>query len=380
MIGMAARVAAACGLEHHLLRLGPDFFSDFAAHADKTVFVTDGCSGILGAHEIYLHRLARPLAPVRLTGNYGSEIFRGVSTFKPLGLAPQIFDPDFLPAINATAGQLAALEQAYRTRSPLSKRCRSICLATWPRAGHKSPFARPISTTNSSRWLINVRPISRNRLCPPSGWSRRAARRLTGFRLTAVSSATVQTRKFSCAAFSPKSHSSWIIAATPVCRAALGCWIRYSSPSRPGHCRPAQIFEIQHLVPRRARAVRHRANGRRAKVHERLLEPEDLGTSDATTSGRQKRFPVGDQRRADIGSGGPALVPRASAQARRPGEPGGATSDFQRGCTMRFSSRIENGQAVEARNTSCPHIRRLDLPSLPRPCKLGPSQGNFDAK
>lgn len=108
---VAARVAAACGLEHRLLRLGPDFFANFAGHADKTVFVTDGCSGILGVHEIYLHQLARPLAPMRLTGNYGSEIFRGVSTFKPLGLAPQMFNPDLLPAVNAAAEQLAALKK-----------------------------------------------------------------------------------------------------------------------------------------------------------------------------------------------------------------------------------------------------------------------------
>jgi asparagine synthase (glutamine-hydrolysing) len=105
---VAARVAVACGLEHQLLRLGPDFFSNFAAHADRTVFVTDGCSGILGAHEIYFHRLARALAPLRLTGNYGGEIFRGVSTFKPPGLAPEIFQPDFLPAINQAAGELEA--------------------------------------------------------------------------------------------------------------------------------------------------------------------------------------------------------------------------------------------------------------------------------
>ena len=108
---VAARVAAACGLEHHLLRLGPDFFASFAAHADRTVFITDGCSGILGAHEIYLHRLARPLATLRLTGNYGGEICRAISTFKPLGLAPQVFHPEFLPAIGAAAGQLAALKK-----------------------------------------------------------------------------------------------------------------------------------------------------------------------------------------------------------------------------------------------------------------------------
>lgn len=104
---IAARVAAACGLEHQLLRLGSDFFNSFAAQADKTVFITDGCSGILGAHEIYFHKLARPLAAMRLTGNYGSEILRAISTFKRLGLAAQMFDPQFFPSVNAAVAQLA---------------------------------------------------------------------------------------------------------------------------------------------------------------------------------------------------------------------------------------------------------------------------------
>ena len=29
--------------------------------------MTDGMSGVLGAHEIYFHKLARPLAEIRLT-------------------------------------------------------------------------------------------------------------------------------------------------------------------------------------------------------------------------------------------------------------------------------------------------------------------------
>jgi asparagine synthase (glutamine-hydrolysing) len=95
-IRLAARVAHACGLDHHILRLGYDFFSDFASHADRTIYITDGCLGALGAHEIYLNQLARELGPVRLTGNYGGEILRGVSTFKPLGLSPGLLQPDFV--------------------------------------------------------------------------------------------------------------------------------------------------------------------------------------------------------------------------------------------------------------------------------------------
>jgi asparagine synthase (glutamine-hydrolysing) len=91
---LAGRVAAICGLEHRLLRLGSDFLSDFGSHTDRTVYLTDGCFGATGAHEIYFNKRARAVAPVRLTGNYGSEVLRGVSTFKPLGLSPSLINSD----------------------------------------------------------------------------------------------------------------------------------------------------------------------------------------------------------------------------------------------------------------------------------------------
>jgi asparagine synthase (glutamine-hydrolysing) len=104
---IAARVAAACGLDHRVLRIGTDFLSGFASHVDKTVYVTDGCFGATGAHEVYLNAKARQLAPIRLTGVYGSEVLRSMSTFKPLGLSSDMFDADFGPAI-ALAARMAA--------------------------------------------------------------------------------------------------------------------------------------------------------------------------------------------------------------------------------------------------------------------------------
>ncbi len=105
---IAARVAAACGLEHHLLRLKPDFLSDFAVHADRTVYLTDGTFGILGTHEIYFHRQAREFSPVRLTGVFGGEVFRGISMFKAQVHARQLFHPDFSIAVGAAEEQIAA--------------------------------------------------------------------------------------------------------------------------------------------------------------------------------------------------------------------------------------------------------------------------------
>jgi asparagine synthase (glutamine-hydrolysing) len=107
---LAARVAESCGLAHRLLRIGPDFFSDFASHADRTVYITDGCLGILGAHEIYFNAHARLLAPVRLTGNFGSEVLRGVSTFKAIRLSPDLLDPEFSRFLNSSVKAPASRE------------------------------------------------------------------------------------------------------------------------------------------------------------------------------------------------------------------------------------------------------------------------------
>ncbi len=101
---LALRVANACSLEHRILRIGQDFFSDFASLADRTVYVTDGYFGVLGAHEIYLNAQARQLAPVRLTGVFGGEILRGVSTFKSARISPQLTNPEFHRNTNSLAG------------------------------------------------------------------------------------------------------------------------------------------------------------------------------------------------------------------------------------------------------------------------------------
>jgi asparagine synthase (glutamine-hydrolysing) len=98
---LAAQVAAVSGLKHEILRIRTDFFKDFGTWADRTVHATDGCFGILGAHEIYLSRQARQLSPVRLTGVFGGEILREVSTFKPVGLAPELIHPELRPSVSA---------------------------------------------------------------------------------------------------------------------------------------------------------------------------------------------------------------------------------------------------------------------------------------
>ncbi|MBV8585990.1 MAG: hypothetical protein JO308_06860, partial [Verrucomicrobia bacterium] len=103
---LAARIAAVCGMRHRNLGIEPDFFANFADLADKTVYITDGCFGVLGAHEVYFNRKARELAPVRLTGNFGSEVLRGMSTFKPIGLWAGLLSADLSRETNVLTSEI----------------------------------------------------------------------------------------------------------------------------------------------------------------------------------------------------------------------------------------------------------------------------------
>jgi asparagine synthase (glutamine-hydrolysing) len=104
---LAGEVAKACGLDHQLLRIGSDFFHNFKLLADRTVYVTDGCFGVVGTHEIYLNGMARELAPIRLTGVFGSEVLRGMSTFKPVPLSPDLLVPELRRQTESLARQFA---------------------------------------------------------------------------------------------------------------------------------------------------------------------------------------------------------------------------------------------------------------------------------
>ena len=88
-VRQARKVAEAVGQQYHVVRLERDFIEKFPDHAEKTAYVSDGYAGICLTHEIYLNRSASRISRVRLTGNFGSEVFRGVSTFKELPLGKE---------------------------------------------------------------------------------------------------------------------------------------------------------------------------------------------------------------------------------------------------------------------------------------------------
>jgi len=94
---VARKVARICGQAHEVIQVGEDFLSRFHHYAERTVYLTDGCADVRRASDLYLNERAREIAPIRMTGNYGSEVLRGVHAFKPTQPLPGLFRQDLLP-------------------------------------------------------------------------------------------------------------------------------------------------------------------------------------------------------------------------------------------------------------------------------------------
>ena len=80
---VAREVAQVCGQNHSTIRIDRSFLDSFAQLAQKAVYISDGnLDAASGAVELHVNKIARRIAPVRVTGNYGSEILRTVRAFR----------------------------------------------------------------------------------------------------------------------------------------------------------------------------------------------------------------------------------------------------------------------------------------------------------
>lgn len=102
-VRIARRLSSLARQPHQIIPIGRDFFADFPALAERTVQLSDGTMDVSGSVELYANRIARRIAPIRLTGNYGSEILRANVAFRPRTLDAALFAPEFRPQLDAAA-------------------------------------------------------------------------------------------------------------------------------------------------------------------------------------------------------------------------------------------------------------------------------------
>ncbi|HLJ78636.1 MAG TPA: hypothetical protein VKT75_14540 [Acidobacteriaceae bacterium] len=98
-VKIGREVAQACGMPHQVIPVGTEFLTQFARYAERAVFLSDGCVGVNRAADLYVNEVAAKIAPVRMTGNYGSEILRHLRAFKPVDPMPGVFLPEMLSQI-----------------------------------------------------------------------------------------------------------------------------------------------------------------------------------------------------------------------------------------------------------------------------------------
>ncbi len=94
-VKIARKVADTCTQPHQVIPVDRKFFSEFPKLAERSVYISDGSFDVTGASDLYINRLAREIAPVRMTGNYGSEVLRSIRAFKPNPPNENLFSNDF---------------------------------------------------------------------------------------------------------------------------------------------------------------------------------------------------------------------------------------------------------------------------------------------
>jgi len=90
-VKVARSVASALGQMHKTITVDDLFFKYFAEYAEKTIYITDGYLDVTGAQELYVNRHAKEIAPIRMTGNFGSEVLRDIRYLKPRNFANNAF-------------------------------------------------------------------------------------------------------------------------------------------------------------------------------------------------------------------------------------------------------------------------------------------------
>jgi len=110
-VTIGRKVAGLCQQTHQEIFVGKEFLSRFPQYAERSVYLTDACVDVSRSPVLYTNERAAEIAPVRMTGNYGSEILRRMVAFKPSHLPHWLFNAEFHPQLRQANETYASLFQ-----------------------------------------------------------------------------------------------------------------------------------------------------------------------------------------------------------------------------------------------------------------------------
>lgn len=110
---IARKVAEVCQQSFQVIPVGDQFLSRFAHYAERAVYLSDSCAAVNRAADLYANEIAATIAPVRMTGNYGSEILRRLRAFKALDAPIGLFRPELARNVDLAKETYAGLLQGH---------------------------------------------------------------------------------------------------------------------------------------------------------------------------------------------------------------------------------------------------------------------------
>jgi asparagine synthase (glutamine-hydrolysing) len=149
-VSLARQMARDCEQTHQVITVDEPFLRQFASLAEKAVYVSDGAMDVTGAVELFANAQARQIAPVRMTGNYGSEILRHNMAFKAQPLDAQLFNADFL-----RLGDAAGATYTHATHATRGRRLSAITMKQVPWFHHARLSLEQSQLTMRSPYLDN---------------------------------------------------------------------------------------------------------------------------------------------------------------------------------------------------------------------------------
>lgn len=102
-VTLAKRIASTARQHHKTITVTRDFLSQFPTLAEQAIYISDGTMDVTGSVELFVNRIAREMAPIRLTGNYGSEILRDHIALRLHPLHSEMFNDEFVPFLQTAA-------------------------------------------------------------------------------------------------------------------------------------------------------------------------------------------------------------------------------------------------------------------------------------
>jgi len=107
-VSTARKAARVYDQPFDVIRVNDGFLKGFGDYAARAVTISDGCHDAFGAHDVFFNETARHIAPVRLTGKFGSEVVRIRRLLGTVDYKRGLFRPDLqsivegLPRFEAT--------------------------------------------------------------------------------------------------------------------------------------------------------------------------------------------------------------------------------------------------------------------------------------